>query len=129
MRYVILALLAFAAHVQAATGTAEISWRLPTTSIDGVPLTGANALTAVEVYVATSPIADSATLAPVITLGPGVTTTNYTTAVTNGQTLYVRLKAVSGSQKSVFSNQATKLITLSTVPGVPTNVTITLTIG
>lgn len=117
------------AVAQTVNGSAVLQWTLPTTSTDGVPLTGANALTGVEVHWSTTPIADTdLARAPQVTLPGTASTTTQSIPVTNGSTLYFRVRAVRGTEKSAFSNQASKLIQLSTVPGVPTSLTITLTI-
>lgn len=127
-------LFALPGHAQTVTGDLTLEWVLPTlgctqgASTCDAPLTGANALTAVKVYVDTAPIADTSTAAPKVTLGPTATTTTYTQQVTNGQTLYVRLKATNADGDSVFSEQVSKLIDLPVLPNVPTNVTITLVI-
>ena len=131
----ILALLGFMlvaglAMAQTVPGSAQLTWTLPTTSTDGVPLTGANALTGVEVHWATAPIVDTAlTRAPQVTLSGTSTTTTQTIQVANGSTLYFRLRAVRGTEKSAYSNEASKLIQLSTVPGVPSSLTISITIN
>ncbi len=122
-------LFAMGASAQAVPGSAALSWTLPTTSVDGVALTGTNALTGIEVYIATSPIADTSSAAPTLTLSGSATSATHTMQVTNGATLYARLKAVNASGKSAFSNQVSKVVQLSTTPGVPTSVTITLQIG
>lgn len=131
---VLLALILFAlaplAQAQTVPGSVTLTWTNPTTSVDGVPLTGANALTGIEVHWSTSPIADTdLTRAPQVTLTMPATTTAQTIQVTSGQTLYFRVRAVRGAEKSAFSNQASKLIQVSTVPGVPTSLTVTITIG
>jgi len=124
------------AIAQAVPGTATVGWTLPTVGCtvgaspcDNAPLTGTNALTAVEVYISTSPITDSSTMAPTLTLAAGTTTSTHTLQVTNGATLYARVKAVSGGNKSPFSVQVTKVVSVPVIPGVPTNVTITIQIG
>lgn len=117
--------LASLSQAAAAAETLSLSWTNPTTSIDGVPLTGANALTAIEVYCATAPIDDNATLVPLATLGV-IEATQATMSANRGDTVYCRLKAVRGTEKSAFSTQASKLIPLSTVPGVPTSLQITI---
>lgn len=117
------------ADAQTVPGTAQIKWTLPTTTQDGLPLTGANALTSIQVFLATAPIADTSTAQPTVTLGAATTATTQAMQVANGATIYVRLKACNSSGCSPFSNQATKLIQLNTKPNVPTNVTIELTIS
>lgn len=121
---------------QTVPGSAIYSWTLPTTGCtagitpcDNAPLTGAAALTAVEAYISTSPIPDSSSMAPTLTLGPGATTATYSTTVANGSTLYARFKAVNANGKSGFSAQVSKLIVLPVVPNVPTSVTVTIQVG
>ena len=117
------------AYAQTVPGSATLTWTNPTTSVDGVPLTGANALTGIEVHWATAPIADTdLTRAAQVTLTGTAQTTQQTIQVTNGSTLYFRVRAVRGTEKSAFSNQASKLIQLSTVPGMPTTLTVTIVI-
>ena len=118
------------AYAQTVPGSATLTWTNPTTSVDGVPLTGANALTGIEVHWATAPIADTdLTRTAQVTLTGTAQTTQQTIQVTNGSTLYFRVRAVRGTEKSGYSNQASKLIALSTVPGVPTSLTVTIVIG
>jgi hypothetical protein len=135
-RLFVVSLLALAALVwagvsgaQTVPGRVDLTWTNPTTSIDGVPLTGANALTGIEVHWATAPIADTdLTRAAQITLPPTAQTTQQTIQVANGSTLYFRLRSVRGTEKSAFSNQASKLIQLSTVPKPPENLQLNLVI-
>lgn len=94
-----------------------------------LPLTGAYALTGVQLFVSTSPILDDSTLEPVASNGT-VTSMVYNQVVPNGTTLYVRVKAVNAFGPSPhFSTQASKLILVEAPPGEPTNVTLELTIG
>lgn len=117
---------AFAVPAQAVVG-----WTNPTTSTQGVPLTGTAALTEIRVYVATAPIPDVPTTAPIL-LGGNVSAHTYTQDVTNGQTLYFRVAACNGPSTarvcSALSPQASKLITLDTTPGAPSSVTVTINI-
>ena len=124
------------AQAQTVPGKADLSWDAVTTGCtlgitpcNNVPLTAAEVVTGYEIYASTSPIPDTSTAAPIATVTGSVVTFAYTTTVTNGQTLYFRLKAVNVVGKGGFSNQATKLISLQVLPNVPTSVTITLTIG
>lgn len=138
MKYLLIPLLLlFGAPVlaQSVSGVVNIAWTLPTTGCtagvspcNNKPLTGADALTGVKVYVSTAPISDTTILAPVATLGPGVTTTTYTTNVTNGSTIYVRVRATNASGDGPLSNQASQVVALPVLPGVPTSVTISITI-
>lgn len=125
----LLLLVPMLAPAQTVPGQATLTWTLPTTSTDGVPLTGANALTGVEVHWSTTAIADTdLTRAPQVTLTGTSTTTTQTIQVTNGSTLFFRVRAVRGTEKSGFSNQASKTIQLSTVPNTPTSLTVTIVI-
>lgn len=120
---------------QAATATLNVSWVLPTqgcidppTCSQNVPLTGAYALTGIKLYVSTSPIADTSTMTPSATFGPGVTTASYNATVANGDTLYIRVRAANQYGDSAFSTEVSKVITVPAKPGIPTSVTVTLTI-
>lgn len=132
MRFLLAGVLALAgavASAQTVERTLSLSWQLPTHSVDGLPLTGSAELTEVRVYLSTSPI-DSPRPAT-ITLGPGETSVEHTMAVTNGQTIYARVRACNRSSDSVlqcsdYSEQASKHIVLDTTPGMPTEVTIVI---
>lgn len=135
---VLAALLSMAAVANAQTvpGTIKMSWTLPTTGCtvgvtpcDNKPLTGADALTSVQVFVSTSPIADASTMAPTLTLGPGATTGTATISAVNGATLYGRIKACTAAKCGGFSAQVSQTVKLDIQPGVPTNVTIEIQIG
>lgn len=144
MRRLVSAALALAAVLVSAAAPAQtvtvpatlnVSWTLPTqacvnapTCSQNVPLTGAYALTGIELYVSTSSIADDSTMAASAVFGASSTTATYNATVNNGQTLYVRVKAVNAFGKSPFSSEVSKLITVPARPGVPTSVTVTLTI-
>ena len=78
-------------------------------------------------YISTSSIADTSTAPPSLTVGPGATSTPYTLTVANGGTVYVRVKSVNANGKSSFSNQVTRLVQLPVFPGIPANVTFTIT--
>ena len=119
----LFAVMAFAQTVQ---GQFTLSWTLPTVDANGAPITPASALTAVEVYASTSPIADNATLAPLAVLGVGVVTSQQSIPVANGSTVYFRLKAVNAAGKSVFSTQASKLVDVAVPLGAPTNFIVNL---
>lgn len=122
----LLALLLIPGLAGAADVTAR--WTLPTTAVDGTALTGAQALTSVQVFLATSAIADNSTATPTATLTATATTTSQTITASPGQTVYVRVKACNQFSCSGFSNQGSVPVPGS-APGVPTSVTITLTIS
>lgn len=137
------ALAVTVAKAQTVPGSLQLRWTLPTTvctvgvtPCDNKPATGADALTAVHVWISTSPIVPDATVgnglptaAPTLTLAAGVTTATHTMQVTAGQTLYARIAVRNQYTNSALSTQVTKLITVASTPNVPTNVTIELTIG
>ncbi len=108
----------------AAAATATVTWSNPTTAIDGSPLTGAQALTSTQIFLATSPIADTSTMVPTATVTSGTSTTQ-TIAASVGQTIYVRVKSCNQWGCSAFSNQGSKVVPGS-IPGMPTSVTITI---
>lgn len=104
----------------------KVAWTLPTAATDGSPLVGDQALTAVRLYVSTSPIADDSTLAPVATFAGDLVEATFSGSIPNGATVYVRVKAVNAGGASEFSAQASKVVTAPVVrPGVPTDVTVT----
>lgn len=107
--------------------SAVVSWTLPTMTADGSPLTGGNALTAVQVFASSTAIADGSTVQPTATLAPTAATWTYTTTAPNGSTLYFRAKACNVGGCSPFSNQATKAVTVS-VPGAPAGVAVTVSV-
>lgn len=118
-----------AKNTTSGNASVSLSWILPTATVDGAPLTGASALTGVQIFVSTSPIADNSTLAPAMTLGTGATASVYGLTVPDGATVYVRAKAVNAAGAGAFSEQASKTIALpARVPGVPTNLTIVVTL-
>lgn len=79
------------ANAQTVSGSMKLSWTLPTTGCtvgvtpcDNKPLTGADALTAIDVYISTAPIPDSFSGPPTVTLTAGAITTTQTVPATNG---------------------------------------------
>ena len=132
----VLLCLGFAAQAQTAgQGKIDLTWVNPTAGCtvgvspcDNKPLGTANALTAVNVYISTSPIPDSTSMAPTLALGPGVTTTTHTMQVTAGTTLYARIRAINSSGASPFSVQVSKLIEFPVTPNMHPGVTIILTL-
>jgi hypothetical protein len=125
------------ADAQTVPGSMVLRWTLPTTGClrnvtppqCNQPLTGAAALQAVHVWISTSPIPDAPTGAPTLTLGAGATTATHTVQVTNGQTLYARVSARNADGNSPLSGQVARIVTVPVIPGVPTEVTIELTIA
>jgi hypothetical protein len=137
----VLTVASFAAQAQTppnVPAALNISWTLPTETACVVtptnscvrfPLTGAYALTGIQLYVSSQPIPDTFTGAVSATLGAGVTTTSYNTVAPNGSTLYIRARAVNADGASVMSDEVAKVVQVPAKPGAPTNVTVTLTIS
>lgn len=140
----VLSLAGLAAHAQTAPtvpATATANWTNPTHTECVAPppqgssecvrllLNGAYAVTGIQVFVSTAPIADNSNMGPTATVAPGTNTYEYTGTVPNGSTLYVRTKAVNAFGPSpTFSNQASKLVMVEAKPGPPTNLTISVTV-
>lgn len=134
-----LSLLVAISAANAATVPVNISYTLPTQTclyVNGVrtadpctPLTGADALTGIEVYFSLSPIADDAALAPVATLPPASTTYQSTFTAGNGDKVYVRLKAKTASASSIFSGQVFKDVVVQTIPNAPVLISIGINVG
>jgi hypothetical protein len=121
------------AYAQAASvnASAVVTWTLPTTDAAGNPLTGTNALTKNQVFLSTSPIADSDTsIAPANEGTASATTISVSKTVPAGSTLYVRVKSCNASGCSPFSAQATKVLPAipNTVPGAPGAVNVLVTV-
>ncbi len=127
-----LGMLCAPLYAQAVPATINVKWVNPTTTVNGLPLTGENALTEVRVYVSTSPIPDSAST-PTAIVTNGGTTANPSLAVSNGQTVYVRAQACNKPggvlNCSDLSPQFSKPVTLSTKPGAPTAVSFDISIN
>lgn len=114
------------AQAQTAQRTVNISWTLPTSAADGTPLTGTQALTKVQVFLSTASIPDTTTMVPTAELTSGsATTTVQNFSVPVGGTLYARIKTCNVQGCSPLSTEATKPFPPA-VPGVPTNVQITV---
>lgn len=107
--------------------TALLSWNLPTATTAGEPLTGGNALTAVQVFASATAIADGSTVQPTATLAATATQWTYSTTEPNGSTLYFRVKACNVGGCSGFSPQATKAVRVN-LPGAPDGVTVAVSV-
>lgn len=121
-----LALSGFAVGQSTAVNvSANVSWTAPP-----VNAAGTNAPTSYNVYASTSPL--TATPATPLATVTAPTTSYSTTASVNavlGSTLYVYVTACNSAGCSALSAPGTKVITLpATLPGVPTNITITLNV-
>jgi hypothetical protein len=119
--------VSFTVQAQNVTGQVTVNWTNPTTAIDGSPLTGSQALTKNQIFVETATIPNGFAGAPKVEVGPSISTGAVTMTVPSGATLYVRVKSCNSGGCSDFSSEATKVVTVPR-PGVPTTVTIQLTI-
>jgi hypothetical protein len=128
MRYAIaflLALLAAPLHAQTVDAKANLTWTLPTLYTDGKPIL-AGAITKVQLWARTSPIADTDT-SPTVVL-PGVPTSHvWTGQVPNGSTLYFRHKVCTATACSAFGPQASKGVKVD-IPAVPPGISVTITV-
>lgn len=133
----LVATLALASVAMAATAPVAINYTLPVTGCtvvngspvvpcDNVPLTGANALTGLDVFISTAPIADNSTMAPTVSIAAVAQTYSSTFQAGDGDTLYIRLKAKTAGASSGFSNVATKTIAVKVVPNSPVIISITV---
>lgn len=116
------------ATAQTAPRQIKVDWQLPTLANDGTPLTGPQALTQIQVFMATATIPNTSTMAPTFTLAAGAVTTTQTFTVPVGGTAYIRLKACNAAGCSDFSNESSKAFP-ATVPNPPTNLTITIVLA
>jgi len=111
----------------AATPSVTVNWTAPTTAVDGTALTGAQAVTSYQVWIATTSIPDTVSTPPTATVTTGTTTTQSVTA-NPGDTIFARVKACNAGGCSVLTAQASKTLPVGS-PNPPTSVTITLTAG
>jgi hypothetical protein len=125
-------MLAGVTHAQTAPidASANLHWVNATQGCVGTvctyPLTGADALTKVQVFAAIAPISATTTATPTAELPPTATAFTYTVSVTNGSTLYFRVRDCS-QVCGEFGDQVTKLVQVI-VPGKPTGVTVTVSV-
>lgn len=128
-------MLAPVADAQTVPGQVNLSWTLPTEGCNFsvsppacAPLTGNAALTAINVFISTSPIPDDSPMPPTLALAGDAVAAVHTLQVPSGATLYARVKALNAYGASRFSAQVSKRIDVPLLPGPPTNVTIELQI-
>ena len=127
LRWLPLALIALFLPLLAHAATATIAWSAPATAVDGSPLTGAQDITSYQVCVSTVSIAATTTAPPTATITGTATTTTQTITANPGATIYARVKACNSAGCSDFSAEANKVLPV-TVPGVPTTVTVTVSL-
>jgi hypothetical protein len=130
MRFlVLLALLVpFAAHAQTVPASVTLNWSLPTTAADGSALTGAQALTSCGVWLSSATIPATTTANPTAVVTPAGTSTTQSFQVAPGGTIFARVACANSAGYGAFTNEVTKAVPVSK-PGVPTNVTISITVG
>lgn len=123
------------AQASSVTAVAAVNWAAPANDSAGNPLSSnpQNTLTGYNVYVSTAPLT-SAPSTPTATVTASVsgtpTTATASVSATVGQTLYVYVAAVNAAGQSKLSTPATYTVMAPpATPGVPTNVTITVTIS
>lgn len=128
MKFIALVLaLAFAGVAQAQTVPVNtvLNWTLPTTDTGGAALTGALAITKVQVFLSSATIPATAT--PTVELTNAATTTTQNISIANGGTLFARLKVCNVGGCSAFTSEVTKAISVP-VPNPPTNLTVTVNV-
>lgn len=100
------------------------------TPCQSVPLTGADALVAVDVYISTAVIPDDFAGAPTFSVTSPAVTGSTSYSLNSGQTMHIRLKSrIASGGVSKFTNEVTKLVTTGVEPGVPTSIVVTLNIS
>lgn len=132
---VLLALISSlsAAHASPVTATAAVAWIAPVNDSNGNPLSSnpQNALTGYNIYVSSTQLTD--TPAPdlkVAAVPQSATSATTSVSATVGQTLYVYVTAVNAAGQSKLSAPATYVVVApNATPGIPTNVTIMVTIS
>lgn len=105
----------------------NVSWVAPATAVDGSPLTGSLAIIGYNVYVDTAPILDIPNVPAAVTIQGTATSTVASLTVANNSTLHIRVQACNVGGCSGLSQELTKDVSIP-VPGVPTNVTVTIQI-
>jgi hypothetical protein len=131
LRSFVLGLLLLVASVASAAPTITVEWTNPTTTVSGGPLTGVDAITKFQLWIANSPILDTdLSAAPTVELNAvSPLQTNYVHAATSGQTVYVRMKVCNSTGCSNPTGQAQAQIPYPpAVPGTPQNVVIKVTL-
>lgn len=107
--------------------SAVLSWTPPTLAENGSALTGAQAITANEIFASGSAIPDNIGSQPQGRVEGTVRNFTYTTTAPNNSTLYFRVRSCNLGGCSGLSAQIGKPIAVS-VPGVPTGVAVTVTV-
>lgn len=124
---IVLALFAGLVPSLASAATANITWSAPTTTTDGQPLTGINVVTAIKVWVSTSPIPAAPTAAPAVTITDGtkLTTSAPINAVV-GQTVYAGVQYCNAAGCNTIATGSGILQPKLMPPGSITGVTVVI---
>jgi hypothetical protein len=117
------------AVAQSVAASLAVSWIAPVNDINGLPLAGSpNAVTSYQVYASTS-VLTAVPASALATVTAPTTTVSGTFTAAVGQTIYVYVTACNATGCSGLSAPGTKVVTIpSADPGVPTVVTLTVTI-
>lgn len=116
------------AHAQTVPASVTLNWSLPATAADGSALTGTQALTKCGVWLSSQTIPATTTANPTAEVTPAGTTTTQSFTIAKGGTIFARVACANSQGYGALANEVTKVVPVS-APGVPTNVTITITVG
>jgi hypothetical protein len=127
---VLAALVASVSIAQSVNVSANVSWVAPVNDANGLPLAGSpNAVTSYNVYASTMPLTAVPTGAPLAVVTAPSTAVSGSITAAVGDTVYVYVTSCNPSGCSGLSSPGTKLVTApAALPGVPTSVTITVTV-
>lgn len=127
---ILAALLASVSFAQSVNEGVGGSWVAPVNDANGIPLAGSpNAVTSYNVYASTTPLTAVPAGTPLAVVTAPATTVTSTLTATVGQTLYLYVTACNAAGCSDLSAPGTKVVTIPAAkPGVPTSVTITITV-
>lgn len=126
-RWLPLALIALFLPLLAHAATVTVAWTAPAAASDGSPLTGQQVITGYQIWVSTSSIPANTTSQPTATITGTATTTTQAITASPGSTIFARVKACNAAGCSDFSTEGSKALPI-TAPGVPTAVTVTVSL-
>lgn len=127
---VVGAIIGSAALAQSVNVAASVSWVAPVNDANGFSLAGSpNAVTSYNVYASTTPLTAVPSGTPLAVVTAPSTTVSGAITANIGDTVYVYVTSCNASGCSGLSSPGTKLVQApGASPGVPTSVTITVTI-
>lgn len=132
--FLILCLALFASIVNAQQIPVDVTanWVNPTVTTTGLALTGTQALTETQVVMSTAVIPDNFSGTPTAVVTPTLSTTLQTLTIANGGTVHVRIRSCNKPTGvldcSTWTAEATKTVSITTTPGMPTSTTITINV-